>query len=121
MHQTSVAFLAGISFHSFLRKSNDLGIDAQLFTYAGIIAAISGLWNAHAAQPSRMAGKANVYRGLIYGVKMILFLGLTPLINLVVTANDVPFYRGVMCLCAISTASFAKFYREENTVLPKRS
>eukprot|EP00808_Paulinella_micropora_P011639 g60094.t1 len=119
-HQLSVGVLIGGSILAAF-AGVDVSNAGKIFGVSATTALISGLFNAHAAKPKEMGSKAGLYRVLVYGVKIPLWLLLSPLLKKVVADEGarVKIQAGTV-VCLVLVSSYAKFYREANTE-PKKN
>lgn len=76
--------------------------------------------SAHLAKPGNLGDAAKKYRTLVYGVKGVLWLALSPALKFVVPDKATEHKaRAVAVIALVLVASYTKFLREEHQPPPK--
>ena len=142
LHQLSFSVLVGAAVLDFFGAVTlETKAQKKLMIWSGIAVLFSGLYkcvllaaccelpprspplthpcphSAGAARPSRMGPAAKLYRMIVYGVKIPLYLALTPLPEKLGMPPNPPSVTLGIVVTIVMLASFTKFYREDQLAL----
>ena len=85
------------------------------------VSLLTGLYNAGAVQPSKMQGRAGLWRLAVYGLKGFLLVACTPLLDRALASaglTDKPTIDLTRLACVVLmfvVASWSRYYREEHS------
>ena len=110
----SVSYLVGYSMLDYLNDNLVVNpLSTKLCLYCAICILITGLYTAGSVKPSTMGKKAKFWRFIIYGLKIPLYLTLSPLLEKFTNYNPKKKYVLFPCIILIFLSVYAKTYREK--------
>jgi len=117
IHMVAGGLTVGIVFGPYLFQEAVL-VNPKLPMVAALFMFITGCFNAAALRPAKtmQKGSQNLWRILVYAIKIALLLTCTPLTDRVVGKEAAVDFRAGAILLSILVGTAAKFYRESNMV-----
>jgi len=115
LHLLGGSLLVGTSAVPFLYKSNEMVNPKMFFICASVVVFITGLFNTHALQISKLKDAATLYRIVVYGGKVALLLLLSPVLDkLLPSFVDVNLVRFLATVLLVATGTWLRYYREKH-------
>eukprot|EP01125_Pyxidicula_operculata_P016271 TRINITY_DN5577_c0_g1_i1.p1 TRINITY_DN5577_c0_g1~~TRINITY_DN5577_c0_g1_i1.p1 ORF type:complete len:131 (+),score=28.09 TRINITY_DN5577_c0_g1_i1:148-540(+) len=111
LHMLSAGLLVGTAAVPFLYRNAEVQYPRSFMIWALVVIA-TGLYNAQALQPSRMGSNANVWRFIVYGLKIGMTILMSPLLDKI-AGDFAPHARLGLSVAAVASGSYCRYYREK--------